>query len=71
MSNYENESDKLRAHLEELIRKHKELDIYLEEQYSNLDVAPEVRILKTRKLWIKDEIHRIETKLAGEINGSV
>jgi len=71
MSNYDSEYDKLRAHLEELVRKHKELDIYLEEQYSNLNVAPEVRVLKTRKLWLKDEIHRIETKLKGAVNGSL
>ena len=63
MSNFEDEADKLRAHLEELTRKHRELDTKLEVQYNNMDVSPEVRRLKTMKLYLKDEIHRINSKL--------
>ena len=63
MSNFENEADKLQAHLEELTRKHRELDTELEVKYNNMDITPEVRRLKTMKLYLKDEIHRINSKL--------
>lgn len=63
MSNFDDEADKLRAYLEELIRKHRELDTEIEVQYNNMDIIPEVRRLKTMKLYLKDEIHRINSKL--------
>jgi len=63
MSNFENEADKLQAHLDELTRKHRELDTELEVKYNNMDITPEVRRLKTMKLYLKDEIHRINSKL--------
>jgi len=63
MSNYENEADKLRAHLAELERRHKELDNELEVRYHNVTVSDEVRRMKTMKLYLKDEIHRINSKL--------
>jgi hypothetical protein len=63
MSNFENEADKLQSHLEELTRKHRELDTELEVKYNNMDITPEVRRLKTMKLYLKDEIHRINSKL--------
>ena len=63
MSNYENETDKLRSHLEELERKHRELDKEIETRYNNIAVDEQVRRLKTMKLWLKDEIHRINSQL--------
>ena len=63
MSNYENEEDKLRAHYEELKRKHRELDIELETKYNNITITEEVRRLKTMKLYLKDEMHRINLYL--------
>lgn len=63
MSNYNNEHDKDDTHLEELRRRHKELDTLILERYNNYTVDDEVRRLKTMKLWLKDEIHRLETKL--------
>ena len=63
MSNFEQEKDKLEAHLEELVRKHRELDNFIRDTYSNQNISPEVYRLKTQKLWLKDEIHRIETQL--------
>ena len=63
MSNYENEEDKLRAHYDELKRKHRELDIELEVKYNNMTVTEEVRRLKTMKLYLKDEMHRINLYL--------
>jgi uncharacterized protein YdcH (DUF465 family) len=62
------EKDKLQAHLEELVKKHRKLDV----EISNLSthhISAELRQLKTQKLWYKDEIHRIQRKLEG-LNGS-
>ena len=63
MSNYDNVEDKLRAHYEELKRKHRELDIELETKYNNVTVTEEVRRMKTMKLYLKDEMHRINAYL--------
>jgi len=63
MSNYDNVEDKLRAHYDELKRKNKELDEEIEVKYSNVTVSEEVRRLKTMKLYLKDEMHRINAYL--------
>lgn len=63
MSNYNDDHDKLKTHLESLIAKHRELDTYIKETYNNQNITPEVYRLKTQKLWLKDEIHRIEAQL--------
>lgn len=63
MSNYDEVEDKLRAHYEELERKHRELDNELIERYNNQTVTDEVRRMKTMKLYLKDEMHRINSKL--------
>ena len=63
MSNYHEEEDKLRSHLEELERKHRELDKVIETRYNNITSTDEVRKMKTMKLWYKDEMHRINSKL--------
>jgi hypothetical protein len=65
MSNYDNEDDKLNSRLIDLKRKHRELDNQIEDMYITNTVSDEIRRLKTQKLWLKDEIHRIETKLNG------
>lgn len=69
MSNFEGEEDKLDAYLDELVRKHKALDELISERFHNHTVTEEVRRLKTQKLWLKDEIYRIQRRL-GELNGS-
>lgn len=69
MSDYENEIDKLKAHLEHLVSKHRQLDEYLETHFHNQNITTEVRRLKTEKLWLKDEIYRINRRI-GELNGS-
>ena len=56
-------ASKLRAHYEELERKHKELDTELEVKYNNMTVTDEVRRMKTMKLYLKDEMHRINAYL--------
>jgi hypothetical protein len=63
MSNYDSVEDKLRAHYDELKRKHRELDEELEIKYNNMTVTEEVRRLKTMKLYLKDEMHRINAYL--------
>ena len=63
MSNYPEEEDKLRSHLEELERRHKALDTELKIRYNNQTVTDEVRKMKTMKLYLKDEMHRINAYL--------
>jgi len=64
MSNLEHEYDKLKTHLAELERRHRELDIEIETRYNNITISDEVRKKKTLKLWLKDEIYRINQQLA-------
>ena len=62
---------KLLAHLEELRKKHRTLD----NEIKNIEltsITEEVRRLKTEKLWLKDEIYRIEKQLINDgmkVNG--
>ena len=63
MSNFESEEDKLKSHYEELQRKHAELDKDIEDRYNNVTVSEEVRRMKTMKLYLKDEMHRINEYL--------
>lgn len=63
MSNWSEETDKLKAHLNELVRKHRELDTELEVRYNNQTLTDEVRRMKTMKLYLKDEIHRVQSRL--------
>lgn len=53
---------KLLSHLEELRKKHRLLDNEIEKLYTH-HITEELRRLKTEKLWLKDEIYRIERKL--------
>jgi hypothetical protein len=63
MSNYDSTEDKLKAHYEELERKHRELDNELIERYNNQTIDDDARRLKTMKLYHKDEMHRINSYL--------
>ena len=63
MSNYDSVEDKLKAHDEELKRKHRELDTEHETKYNNQTVSEEARRMKTMKLYLKDEMHRINAYL--------
>jgi len=63
MSNYENEQDKLRNRLEELEKRHRELDKEIERRYHNVTISDDVRKMKTMKLYLKDEIHRLNSQL--------
>ena len=63
MNNSELDFDKLKSHLAELERRHRELDTIIETRYNNITVTDEVRRMKTMKLWLKDEIHRVNQQL--------
>jgi len=63
MSNWQETKDKLLAHYEELERKHRELDNELIKRYNNQTVTEEARRMKTMKLYLKDEMHRINSYL--------
>ena len=63
MSNFHEEFDKLTSHLEYLKDRHRSLDNHIKETFNNMNISDEVRKLKTQKLWIKDEIYRIETRI--------
>ena len=63
MSNFNETRDKLLAHYEELERKHREIDNQLIERYNNTNATDEARRMKTMKLYLKDEMHRINTQL--------
>jgi len=63
MSNYENEEDKLRNRIEELEKRHRELDKDIEKRYHNVTISDDVRKMKTMKLYLKDEIHRLNSQL--------
>lgn len=56
--------DSLEAHLDELVKKHRKLDEEVE-QLSTHHISAELRQLKTQKLWLKDEIYRIQNQLKG------
>ena len=59
------EENKLRSHLNELVKKHRNLDEEIDKLNTH-HISAELRQLKTQKLWLKDEIHRIQRKLNGE-----
>lgn len=59
----------LRSHLDALKKKHRELDEKII-SLTKTHITEDVRRLKTEKLWLKDEIHRIEHQLeSSDING--
>jgi hypothetical protein len=63
MSNYTDEHNKLAVHLQELYKKHRELDDEVKLLYTTFANDEIINRKKTQKLWIKDEIHRLETQL--------
>lgn len=56
----------LKTHYDELVKKHRKLDEEIVELEKHYNVSEQLRRLKTQKLWLKDEIHRIQ----GDLNGS-
>jgi len=63
MSDYTDQHDKLAVHLQELYKKHRKLDEEIKLLYNSFVDDHEINVLKTKKLWLKDEIHRLESEL--------
>jgi len=63
MSNFTERHNKIAVYLQELYRKHRALDDEIKLMYNKFESDQKVNILKTKKLWLKDEIHRLETEL--------
>ncbi|MGY8864388.1 MAG: YdcH family protein [Methylophagaceae bacterium] len=51
------------GYLQELYKKHRTLDEEIKVMYNTFASDSEINRLKTKKLWYKDEIHRLETRL--------
>lgn len=55
--------ESIQSHIKSLTGRHRDLDneiLQLEKHYT---VTEEIRRLKTQKLWLKDEIHRLKRDL--------
>jgi hypothetical protein len=63
MSNYNERRDKIIVHLEELYTRHRTLDSEIKDLYNHFEQDAIINRKKTQKLWLKDEIHRLETEL--------
>jgi hypothetical protein len=63
MSNFSERHNKLATHLQELYRKHRALDDEVKDLQRGFADDGIVNRKKTAKLWLKDEIHRLETEL--------
>jgi hypothetical protein len=63
MSNFHERQDKIIVHLQELYQKHRTIDSEIKEMYNHFERDEVINRKKTQKLWLKDEIHRLETEL--------
>lgn len=63
MSNYSEDRDKVVTQLETLYKRHRELDDRIINRYNKFATDTEINMLKTKKLWFKDEIYRLEKRL--------
>ncbi|HET7410110.1 MAG TPA: DUF465 domain-containing protein [Paracoccaceae bacterium] len=62
------ETEVLRVRLDELRREHRELDARIESLHTDhLSDQLTLKRLKKRKLWLKDEIARVEDELYPDI----
>jgi len=63
MSNYSDEHEKIANQLDILHKRHRELDDNIINRYNKFATDTEINMLKTKKLWFKDEIYRLEKRL--------
>ncbi len=63
MSNYSEEHDKIAVQLKSLYEKHRKLDDSIINRFNSFATDSEINMLKTKKLWFKDEIYRLEKRL--------
>jgi len=71
MGNYSDAHDKIVVHLQELYKKHRTLDHEVADLGKAFNSDREIRVLKTKKLWYKDEINRLENELKMLGNGNL
>lgn len=71
MGNYSDAHDKIVVYLQELYKKHRALDHEVAELAKTFTPDMEVNVLKTKKLWYKDEINRLENELKALGNGNL
>lgn len=53
------------SYLESLYKKHRKLDDDIKVLYNKFASDENINRLKTKKLWLKDEIHRLENEKTG------
>ena len=63
MNNFTEKHNSLASHLQELYKKHRKLDEEIKTLYNKFEPEHILNRMKTQKLWLKDEIHRLETQL--------
>jgi hypothetical protein len=63
MVNFTEKHNKLASRLQDLYRKHRALDSEIKMLYNKWEDDGIINRKKTQKLWLKDEIHRLETEL--------
>ena len=71
MGNYSDAHDKIVVHLKEVIKKHRALDDEIIELQKSFATDQKVNMMKTKKLWCKDEINRLENELKALGNGNL
>ena len=71
MGNYTDAHDKIVVHLKELYRKHRALDNEVTDMQKSFAPDQQVNVLKTKKLWFKDEMNRLENELKALGNGNL
>jgi hypothetical protein len=63
MHNFTEKHNKIANYLQELYKKHRVLDDEIKMLYNKWESDNVINRKKTQKLWLKDEIHRLETEL--------
>ena len=63
MRNYSDEHEKIANQLDILYKRHRELDDSIINRYNKFATDSEINMMKTKKLWFKDEIYRLEKRL--------
>ena len=63
MSNFTEQHEKIAIYLQELYKKHRTLDDEIKDMYNKWVDDGIINRKKTQKLWLKDEIHRLENEL--------
>ena len=63
MINYSDAADKLAVQLKALYERHRKLDDDIIHRFGHFATDTEINMLKTKKLWFKDEIYRLEKRL--------